>query len=304
MMPKKTKQSNTKSLDLKEKQFEKELLRNYEIALKNIRKQLADLYEKSNGSFAEAIKYNRLISFEEQVIEEIKKLSKKDSLGLTRQLRETFHDASLREFYLIEKQIGQAIDFTMMNKNAIAEAIKNPYDRIGFVKRAVNNAEQLANQVRQEIAQGLIQGKSFQETSKQLKRRMELGASKALTITRTETQRVRAVAEQKAIEEASELGVKMKKMWLASIDDSTRDGHAELDGTVLDIDENFVSPEGGMGFGPSQMNNASDDINCRCTLLTYVEGFEPTKRRVRDHGVVDFTTYKEWEKTRDIPIRK
>ena len=302
-MTMKESEKNDKAIDKLVSGLEKELRINYEASLKNIRKQLVGLYEKTDGSFVDAVKYNRLSAIEDQIGKEIMKLTGLTAETLKRGISETFVAAKMREVYAIEKSIGFATDFSLMNKKAINAAIKNPYDRIGFINRNKFNAELLARQVRQEITQGLIQGKSFQQTARDLKRRMEIGAGKARTIVQTETHRVRGVAKSETQEEAVGLGINIKKMWVASIDDATRDAHQMLDGLTIDIDEDFYSETGGQGPGPGEMNTAEDDINCRCTKITVIEGFEPSVRRVRGEGIVKFETFKEWEKTRDIPVR-
>lgn len=289
-----------KAVDRYVSSVEKDLLRSYNASLKKIRGDLAELYEKSNGSFAEAQKRNRLTKLEAQISDEIKALTGLTAKTLNKGVKGTYTQAREWTMFGIETdgKVQSTIRFAGMDAKAVEEAVKNPYDRIGFIQRNRDNQALLIRQVKDEIAQGLIQGKSFQATARDLRKRMEIGASKAITITRTETKRVRGQAQIDTMNEAAEAGVKMKKQWLATIDGTTRDSHQSLDGVTVELDEDFVSDTGATGQGPGQMNSPEDDINCRCTLLTIIEGFEPQQRRIRDEGIVDYTTFDKWKESR------
>ncbi|MEO7904632.1 MAG: phage minor head protein [Candidatus Saccharimonadales bacterium] len=302
-MTKKTSKQNNKALDRMVVGYEAQLKRDYEKSLKTIRGQLAKIYEKSDGNYVDAVKFNRLSSLEKQIGKEIIALSKITSQNLQNGIYDTFAAAKMREFFAIEKELGFAIDFTMMNKKAIKQAVINPYDRIGFVKRNKLNGELLARQVSQEIVQGLIQGKSFRQTASVPNKRMGIGAGKARTIVRTETHRVRGIARAEVQEEAVELGVQMQKMWVSAIDTSTREDHADADGQTVDVDDYFSVGSEELMFPGDPVGSAEQVINCRCTTIAVIKGYEPTVRRVRDSGIVKYETFREWEKTRDIPVR-
>ncbi|PSL42135.1 SPP1 gp7 family putative phage head morphogenesis protein [Planomicrobium soli] len=300
----KSKQAD-KTFKIRDKATEKALLLAYNASLKTIRGELAALYEKTDGSFSESQKYNRLAGIEEAIADEIKDLTGKIAKTLVTGLLDSFKEARSWKMYEIEsdQSVQATIKFNQINREAVLKAIENPFDQVGFVQRNRNNQALLVQQLQQEIAQGLIQGKSFQQTARSMKKRMEIGASKALTITRTESKRVRGKAQLDTMREAQEAGVMMKKQWMGTIDDKTRDAHQSLDGVTIDLDEDFVSDAGNSGPGPGQMNAAEEDINCRCTLTTVIEGFEPDSRRVRDAGIVDYSSFEKWQETREVPKR-
>lgn len=58
-----------------------------------------------------------------------------------------------------------------------------------------------------------------------------------------------------------------RKAWLAAIDERTRETHEAMHGQVVDLDEDFQSPDGASGPAPGQLGEAAEDINCRCTLI-------------------------------------
>ena len=82
-------------------------------------------------------------------------------------------------------------------------------------------------------------------------------------------------------------------MLFRSVDDRTRDSHQELDGVTIDLDENFEGEEGS-GPAPGMLGSAEEDINCRCTMIEVVDGFEPNERRVKGVGITEYATYNEF----------
>ena len=55
------------------------------------------------------------------------------------------------------------------------------------------------------------------------------------------------------------------KVWLAALDDRTRDSHVEAHGQTVGLDEDFTVG-GGSGPAPGQIGIAEEDINCRCSM--------------------------------------
>jgi SPP1 gp7 family putative phage head morphogenesis protein len=283
-----------KALDRHVKSVEKELIANYQRALKEIRGQLASLYEKTDGDFVTANKYNRLAALEASISKEISELTKKNAKTLQNGIAGHYEESFLRTAFLLENEVKASLGYSLMDKQAILQAIENPLDRVGFINRHKEGQAVLVRQLREEITQGLIQGKSYGHTAKKVKERFGVGAFKATRIVQTETNRVRNRAKLDSMDEAASAGVELKKRWLAAVDDRTRDSHASLDGATIDLDEEFDS-DGYTASAPGQFGVASEDINCRCTMISIVEGFEPNKRRVKGVGVVEYKSFSEFK---------
>jgi HK97 family phage portal protein len=64
-----------------------------------------------------------------------------------------------------------------------------------------------------------------------------------------------------------ESGVVAQKVWLAALDDRTRDTHRDMHGQTVDVGDDFTSPDGARGPAPGQLGEAAEDINCRCTTI-------------------------------------
>lgn len=58
-------------------------------------------------------------------------------------------------------------------------------------------------------------------------------------------------------------GVANAKEWIATFDDRTRDSHAEIDGEIVKLDENFSN---GLEYPGDPAGDPAETINCRCVL--------------------------------------
>jgi uncharacterized protein with gpF-like domain len=101
---------------------------------------------------------------------------------------------------------------------------------------------------------------------------------------------------------AESIGITLKKEWLASLDERTRDEHRALDGQRVDIDEPF-KVDGAEIMFPGDPNAEGYLVyGCRCTLVSAVEGvkdLDPVYRRDNISGEkIDNMSYREWEAAR------
>ena len=100
----------------------------------------------------------------------------------------------------------------------------------------------------------------------------EISRARSQTIARTEVHTAALFAQEKlAIIARDELGLSLKKEWIAVEDDRTRSWHSDVDGTVVGLDEKFnvPNPKGGVDLmdGPGDDSAPPEQvINCRCVL--------------------------------------
>lgn len=283
------------ALDQLEEKFQRELIRNFQVALKEIRGKIALSYEKYDGDWVEMQKYNRLTKLEKEIGKEIAKLTSKNAQTLKRGMMDSYEESYYRTAFVLSTAVKSDLGFSMLDRKLVEKAIQNPLDRVGFLQRNRDNQSRLTRQLREHLAQSLIQGEAYGTAAKRIKERMDVGATNVVRIAQTEMHRTRQQAKLDSMEEGAEAGIVIKKQWVSSIDDSTRESHQELDGVQIDIGEDFEG-EYGSGPAPGNMGSAREDINCRCTMIEVVKGFEPKERRVRDIGITEYKTYKEFKK--------
>lgn len=167
-----------------------------------------------------------------------------------------------------------------------------------------------AKRVQNSVMQGIIQGESIPQIAKRLEEGLATDNNRKMNLfARTAITGAQNAGRMERLHEAVGMGVKVKKKWLATMDDRTRDAHADLDGQEVDIDEKFRVTEKGQTYEidfPGDPNaDPSMTYNCRCTLVyVYPEhqqlpaerlAYETDESGNRKSSLVKDQTYREWK---------
>ena len=192
------------------------------------------------------------------------------------------------EMRILQKQMGrQWLSVWSLTGNdalddVFARARKTkPLDLVFGSREAAVNANDLAsmqisqttaNKIKRIVEAGLLNGDSVDEMARELERDVIFSAKRARTIARTESTKAVNMATDQAYTTAANNGINIRKEWLSSRDDKVRDTHVELDGQIVNVNEKFVVPSTGDSTDtPAGFGIASEDINCRCTLIPVIE---------------------------------
>lgn len=130
--------------------------------------------------------------------------------------------------------------------------------------------ENTRNAVRKTLGEGILAGESMSDLEGRIRdyfRQSRRG--RARTIARTETV---AAANYGALTGMRQGSID-KKMWLSSRDERVRDTHKPetgMDGQIVGVNDNFISPSGATGPFPGDMSTAAETINCRCTIISVI----------------------------------
>lgn len=287
------------------KRAESELEILFSRRLKQIQQEIADMFEKYQSddvhvTWTEFNKYNRLnkelIRIGEMLTEDYREVVK--TIRQTQQ--NTYIEKFLMSLYLYEMASQTSMQFDVPTASVINKAIEQPIEFIKLVPTLQKHRDEVLKKIRTHITQGIMSGEGYSKIAKAL--RDDIGMTKAQSqrVARTEAGRAMSQAGLDSAKVAKGNGLTgMKKRWLATKDNRTRDTHRHLDGKAIDIDDNFHS-SGCIGQAPKLfvgVASAKENINCRCKLLYYFDEDElPTVMRTKDDGVIPFVTYREWEK--------
>jgi SPP1 gp7 family putative phage head morphogenesis protein len=290
-----------KLTDGQERQMIKDLQRQYGVALKETRRNIADAYAKysvnAELTFAEMQKYTRLSRLEESIVDELNILYSGTGKEIRQGVGKVYEQSYYFTGYILETEAQTKLAYTLLPKQQITRAIQNPISGLTLNERLANNRRLIILKTREQLVQGLIQGDSIRTMANRIKDVFEGDLNKSVRIVRTETNRARNLGTLDSYEHAKDKGLEFDTIWVASLDDRTRDTHADLDGQKADKD-GFFHIDGLSTTGPSQFGIASEDINCRCSTRAEFKDLEPTERRVRGEGVIPYTTFREWEESR------
>ena len=286
---------------------ERELLKAYRRALEEIKKKIAAIYEKygDDVKYSDIVSYNRLTNLEQQIADEIKKLTNESIKTTTSTLKNIYSEQFYGAGFASEQSLGIRLGFGLLNPDVIKANVLNSLDRIKWTDRMKDNAQQFVKQIRSELTQGLIQGEGYGKISKRIIDKTGMSASKVIRIVRTEGHRVQnagsLLAYNKTQIAADRLGLKTVKVWIATLDNKTRDSHQQMDGQEANADGIFTFPSGVTTEAPGLSGVAEIDINCRCVAMMQFKDFPPTFRKDNEtKQIIKYQNYAEWKKAKGI----
>ncbi len=210
--------------------------------------------------------------------------------------------------YTIEKVAGN-VGFDLWDESTVKRLIKDDPDVMPYYpkERAVKRGIDLKygqRQIKKSVTSGILQGKSVGEIATDLQARVsEMNRASAVRAARTAITSAQNGGRMDSYKAASDMGIKVRKRWVATKDGRTRHAHQKLDGQTVDWDESFSSELGKIRYPGDPRAKPANIYNCRCTLRTVekpgIEA-EPRKMRVRDpktgrNVLVNEMTYDEWE---------
>lgn len=207
--------------------------------------------------------------------------------------------------YTIEK-VGGNVGFTLTDEQTVKRLIQKRPDLMPYYpkKKAVARGIDLSwgkKQIKAQITSGILQGESIPDLAKRLQTAIpSMNKASAVRTARTSVTSAQNGGRLASYEKADQMGIKVRKVWVATKDDRTRRDHRRMDGETVDWDEDFSN---GLRFPGDPSGKPGEVYNCRCTMKTEVPKSlqaEPRKMRVRDpvtgkNVVVNEMSYSEWE---------
>jgi SPP1 gp7 family putative phage head morphogenesis protein len=284
---------------------ERIIVRGYKEGLKNIRNDINLLYEKyaKDGklSAADLSKYNRLTNLEKNIADNLKTAYDIQVKTTKKAVKGAFESAFYYGTFELEQEAKMNLMFGLLKKEAVNAVVEGPNR---WPQIAKGHTKLTNTKIRDQIMQGVVQGKDAGQVTKAVAKEMNIAASKACRIVRTETHRAQNQGSLDSYTEAYKKGVLIQKVWVATLDDRTRDSHRVMDGQIVEVYEDFIMPGDIKASAPGLSGSASGDINCRCTIRAEVVGFTPQARRARGDGIIPQQTYQQWAKSKGIPFNK
>lgn len=169
--------------------------------------------------------------------------------------------------YTIEKVSGN-IDFTLWDESTVKRLIKDDPDVMPYYpkERAVKRGIDLKygqRQIKKSVTSGILQGKSVGKIAKDLQARVsEMNRASAVRAARTAITSAQNGGRMDSYKAASDMGIKVRKRWVATKDGRTRHAHQKLDGQTVDWDESFTSELGKIRFPGDPRAKPANVYNC------------------------------------------
>lgn len=124
------------------------------------------------------------------------------------------------------------------------------------------------------VLQGILQGESMEKIAKRILPIVDNNKDAAIRNARTLVNGAENAGRLDSYKNLREQGAILKKVWISTSDERTRDWHLELDGQEVELDDKFVDGNGNELEYPADPNAEPETVyNCRCTMEVRVIGF-------------------------------
>lgn len=208
--------------------------------------------------------------------------------------------------YKIE-QVSDSADFTLWDEQTVRRLVVEQPDLMPYYppQRALQRGIDLKygkQQITASVTSSILQGKSIPRIANDLQRRMQdMNRTSAIRTARTAVTGAQNAGRLDTYRAAQDMGIKLKKRWLATLDNRTRHAHAMLDGQTVDVDKPFKVDGYDIMFPGDTSAPGYLVYNCRCTQIAEVDGEDTSSsgRRAKDPKtgesvLVKNMTYAEW----------
>lgn len=199
------------------------------------------------------------------------------------------------ETYKIEHETRLDTSYTLYNHDSVERLIKTnpailPIPKPDKMLDYKWNKQHLQSA----LTQGILQGESITKIAKRFQNVSGMDERAAIRNARTAMTGAQNGGRLDAMERANENGVEVKKGWMATLDDRTRDSHVDLDGEEREIDEEFSN---GLMFPGDPEGEPAEVYNCRCRMI-HVYPKHPvdwSDTSLRNTDKLGDMTYEEWK---------
>lgn len=193
--------------------------------------------------------------------------------------------------YEIEHGAKVNTSFTLYNKNTVMELVANKPDLLP--QAAFDKAKDKAwnsRHVTSAVTQAVLQGQTVPQLAASIAGIAAMDQRAAMKAARTAMTSAHSLGKLKGYERAADMGIGVKKQWLAALDSRTRGSHRHLDGETVKLDAEFSN---GLKYPGDPDGPASEVYNCRCTLVPVIGDVEYDE--VKRANKLSDMSYDEWK---------
>lgn len=312
-MPRKKKDLAEKQTDALLDELEKRIVEEYKTALKGVQEK----YDRFAARFAEEekekkklfddgkITFNEFMGWKRSKIlsgDKYKQLlnTLASDLAMADQKAMSIANGYMPEAYAlnfnyttyeIEMGVNANTGFALYSRETVEKLVKQ--NEISLPKRKVDiplDQQWNRKHLDSAILQGVLQGDSIPKISKRLQQVTDMDRKASIRNARTMMTGAQNGGRMSAYERAANLGIKIQKEWMATLDSRTRDSHQKMDGERVGWKKAFSN---GLQYPGDPSGDPAEVYNCRCTMVPFYPDYEYegiSEKRI---------TYKEWAKGKE-----
>lgn len=195
----------------------------------------------------------------------------------------------------VERGLGSTCTaWTLYDQDTVARLLSENPDLYPVPDLDVQKAWRWnAQHLQSTITQAAVSGSSVEDIAKDLRRVMAMNVRDSVRVARTAMTGAENAGRVNAYQRAQSMGIELEQMWLATLDGRTRPSHRAIDGESVPVNGTFSN---GCKFPGDPSGPAAEVMNCRCTLIANLRGFERDVRTLdgRWSRLPDGMAYEQW----------
>lgn len=208
--------------------------------------------------------------------------------------------------YLVESGIGIDTSYTLYDRFTIERLWREnpkllpdplPDSPTALMLKEHKDLVWNKNHLQSALTQSILQGEPLNKVADRVKSVTDMDERAARRNAATMLTSAQNGGRIDSFKRAESMGIRQKKVWIATLDGHTRTSHRYLDGQEADIDEPFKSEYGDIMFPGDPSADPADVYNCRCTLITQIKGYERdvSGTNLRHDSNLKDMSYGEWK---------
>lgn len=214
--------------------------------------------------------------------------------ALAGKLPEVYAENANYSAFWVCKETGLAVGFDLVDPDTVQHMLTA--GEAMLMVPSVNVAKDMAwnrKLVASQLTQGVLLGESIPKMARRVQRVTGSNYATAVRTARTTVTGAENAGRVHSYQRAKEMGIKLEKEWVATLDGRTRHSHRQLDGQKIPNEEG-AKFDNGCRYPGDPQGRYDEICNCRCTLVAAIEGVG-TSDAERWSRLPEGMTYEEWK---------
>lgn len=198
--------------------------------------------------------------------------------------------------FLVETSSGMEVYYELYNKSILKKLLsenENPFTLIAM--NDIIDKSMIFRDLKRVFITALVGGESIPQIAERIQGVLDRNFKHAILIARTEITRLQSIGRQDAFDKGTEMGLKLKKKWIATLDSRTRDRHRKLHLKEVDMNDDFARD---LAYPGDFRGGAKQVCNCRCTHIVEFVGIERSAALKELDEKIKKMAFDEWRETK------
>lgn len=212
--------------------------------------------------------------------------------ALSGKLPEVYAENANYSAFWVCKETGLAVGFDLVDPDTVQHMLtagEALLPAVDVAKDVAWNRKLVSSQ----LTQGVLLGESIPKMARRVQRVTGSNYAVAVRTARTAVTGAENAGRVHSYKRAKDMGIKIQKEWLATLDGRTRHSHRQLDGQKIPNEEG-AKFDNGCRYPGDPQGRYEEICNCRCTLVAAIEGVDASDAE-RWSKLPEGMTYEEWK---------